>query len=401
MTKDIQQLAQELATQIKTEKDLNEFSAMLKKLTIEAALNAELREHLGFDKNEQSPSTNKRNGSSKKSVQSPDGSLELEIPRDREGSFSPQLIKKHQTRITSMDEQILSLYAKGMTNREIVQFFKEMYDADVSASLISRVTESVIERVIEWQNRPLDHLYPVVYFDCIVVKVREHSRVINKSIYLALGINLEGRKELLGMWIAQTEGAKFWLSVVTEIKNRGVEEILIACIDGLKGFPDAISSVFPQADIQLCIVHMVRNSLRFVSWKDYKTVTKGLKEIYQASTEENALIALELFEKEWVNQYPKIAESWRNNWENIRSIFSYPEEIRRAVYTTNAIESLNSVIRHATKKRKIFSSDESAKKVVYLAIESASQKWTMPIRNWRSAMNWFMIHFGNRVTDYL
>ena len=401
MTKDIQQLAQELATQIKTEKDLNEFSAMLKKLTIEAALNAELREHLGFDKNEQSPSTNKRNGSSKKSVQSPDGSLELKIPRDREGSFSPQLIKKHQTRITSMDEQILSLYAKGMTNREIVQFFKEMYDADVSASLISRVTESVIERVIEWQNRPLDHLYPVVYFDCIVVKVREHSRVINKSIYLALGINLEGRKELLGMWIAQTEGAKFWLSVVTEIKNRGVEEILIACIDGLKGFPDAIASVFPQTDIQLCIVHMVRNSLRFVSWKDYKTVTKGLKEIYQASTEENALMALELFEKEWLNQYPKIAESWRNNWENIRSIFSYPEEIRRAVYTTNAIESLNSVIRHATKKRKIFSSDESAKKVVYLAVESASQKWTMPIRNWRSAMNWFMIHFGNRVTDYL
>lgn len=401
MTKDIQQLAQELATKIKTEKDLNEFSAMLKKLTIEAALNAELREHLGFDKNEQSPSTNKRNGSSKKSVKSPDGSLELEIPRDREGSFSPQLIKKHQTRITSMDEQILSLYAKGMTNREIVQFFKEMYDADVSASLISRVTESVIERVIEWQNRPLDHLYPVVYFDCIVVKVREHSRVINKSIYLALGINLEGRKELLGMWIAQTEGAKFWLSVVTEIKNRGVEEILIACIDGLKGFPDAIASVFPQTDIQLCIVHMVRNSLRFVSWKDYKTVTKGLKEIYQASTEENALMALELFEKEWLNQYPKIAESWRNNWENIRSIFSYPEEIRRAVYTTNAIESLNSVIRHATKKRKIFSSDESAKKVVYLAVESASQKWTMPIRNWRSAMNWFMIHFGNRVTDYL
>ena len=401
MTKDIQQLAQELATQIKTEKDLNEFSAVLKKLTIEAALNAELREHLGFDKNEQSPSTNKRNGHSKKTLKSPDGSLELEIPRDREGSFSPQLIKKHQTRITSMDEQILSLYAKGMTNREIVQFFKEMYDADVSASLISRVTESVIERVIEWQNRPLDHLYPVVYFDCIVVKVREHSRVINKSIYLALGINLEGRKELLGMWIAQTEGAKFWLSVVTEIKNRGVEEILIACIDGLKGFPDAIASVFPQTDIQLCIVHMIRNSLRFVSWKDYKAVTKGLKEIYQASTEENALMALELFEKEWLNQYPKIAESWRNNWDNIRFIFSYPEEIRRAVYTTNAIESLNSVIRHATKKRKIFSSDESAKKVVYLAVESASQKWTMPIRNWRSAMNWFMIHFGNRVTDYL
>lgn len=401
MTKDIKQLAQELAANIKTEKDLNEFSAMLKKLTIESALNAELREHLGFDKNEQSPSTNKRNGTSKKTVTSPDGTLELEIPRDREGSFSPQLIKKHQTRITSMDDQILALYSKGMTNREIVQFFKEMYDADVSASLVSRVTESVIEQVIEWQNRPLDHLYPVVYFDCIVVKVREHSRIINKSVYLALGINLEGRKELLGMWIAQTEGAKFWLSVVTEIKNRGVEDILIACIDGLKGFPDAIASVYPKTDIQLCIVHMVRNSLRFVSWKDYKAVTKGLKEIYQASTEENALMALELFEKQWADQYPKIAESWRKHWQNICSIFSYPQEIRRAVYTTNAIESLNSVIRHATKKRKIFSSDESAKKVIYLAVESASQKWTMPIKNWRSAMNWFMIQFDNRVTDYL
>lgn len=401
MTKDIKQLAQELAVNIKTEKDLNEFSAILKKLTIESALNAELREHLGFDKNEPSSSTNKRNGSSKKTLKSPDGSLELEIPRDREGSFSPQLIKKHQTRITSMDDQILALYSKEMTNREIVQFFKEMYDADVSASLISRVTESVIEQVIEWQNRPLDSLYPVVYFDCIVVKIREHSRVINKSVYLALGINLEGRKELLGMWIAQTEGAKFWLSVVTEIKNRGVQEILIACIDGLKGFPDAIASVYPQTDIQLCIVHMVRNSLRFVSWKDYKAVAKGLKDIYQATTEENALMALELFEKQWLNQYPKIAESWRNHWENICSIFSYPEEIRRAVYTTNAIESLNSVIRHATKKRKIFSSDESAKKVIYLAVENASQKWTMPIINWRSAMNWFMIHFDNRVTDYL
>lgn len=401
MTKDIKQLAQELATNIKTEKDLNEFSAMLKKLTIESALNAELREHLGFDKNEQSPSTNKRNGRSKKTVTSPDGALELEIPRDREGSFSPQLIKKHQTRITSMDDQILALYSKGMTNREIVQFFKEMYDADVSASLISRVTESVIEQVIEWQNRPLDHLYPVVYFDCIVVKVREHSRIINKSVYLALGINLEGRKELLGMWIAQTEGAKFWLSVITEIKNRGVEDILIACIDGLKGFPDAIASVYPQTDIQLCIVHMVRNSLRFVSWKDYKTVTKGLKDIYQATTEENAFMALELFEKQWSDQYPKIAESWRNHWQNICSIFSYPQEIRRAVYTTNAIESLNSVIRHATKKRKIFSSDESAKKVIYLAVGNASQKWTMPIKNWRSAMNWFMIQFDNRVTDYL
>ena len=401
MAKNMQQLALELSSNIKTEQDLNEFSALLKKLTIEAALNAEMREHLGFDKHQSSPSTNSRNGTSKKTLISPDGSLELEIPRDREGTFSPQLIKKHQTRITSMDEQILSLYAKGMTNRDIVRFFKEMYDADVSASLISRVTDSVIELVCEWQNRALDKIYPIVYFDCIVVKVREHSVIVNKSVYLALGINIERHKELLGMWIAQTEGAKFWLSVITELKNRGVEEILIACIDGLKGFPEAISSVFPQTNIQLCIVHMVRNSLRFVSWKDYKVVTKGLKEIYQASTEENALIALDSFEKEWAHKYPKIAESWRKHWDNICSIFMYPEDIRRAIYTTNAIESLNSVIRHATKKRKIFSSDESAKKVIYLAVENASKRWTMPIRDWRIAMNWFMIHFDNRVTDYL
>ncbi|MGF2346427.1 IS256-like element ISAba26 family transposase, partial [Acinetobacter baumannii] len=213
------------------------------------------------------------------------GQLALDIPRDREGSFEPQIIKKHQTRITSMDDQILSLYAKGMTNREIVAFFKEMYDADVSASLISKVTDAVIEQVTEWQNRALDSLYPVVYLDCIVVKVRQHSNVINKSVYLALGINMDGQKELLGMWIAQTEGAKFWLSVMTELKNRGVQDILVACVDGLKGFPDAIASVYPHTDIQLCIVHVVRNSLRFVSWKDYKAVTSGLKAIYQASTE--------------------------------------------------------------------------------------------------------------------
>ncbi|MFX8676345.1 IS256-like element ISAba26 family transposase, partial [Acinetobacter baumannii] len=223
-----------------------------------------------------------RNGFSSKTITTQDGQLALDIPRDREGSFEPQIIKKHQTRITSMDDQILSLYAKGMTNREIVAFFKEMYDADVSASLISKVTDAVIEQVTEWQNRALDSLYPVVYLDCIVVKVRQHSNVINKSVYLALGINMDGQKELLGMWIAQTEGAKFWLSVMTELKNRGVQDILVACVDGLKGFPDAIASVYPHTDIQLCIVHVVRNSLRFVSWKDYKAVTSGLKAIYQA-----------------------------------------------------------------------------------------------------------------------
>ena len=299
----IKSMAAELAKGLKTPEDLNQMTAVFKKFMIETALNTELSDHLGYEKHQPKKGSNSRNGFSSKTITTQDGQLALDIPRDREGSFEPQIIKKHQTRITSMDDQILSLYAKGMTNREIVAFFKEMYDADVSASLISKVTDAVIEQVTEWQNRALDSLYPVVYLDCIVVKVRQHSNVINKSVYLALGINMDGQKELLGMWIAQTEGAKFWLSVMTELKNRGVQDILVACVDGLKGFPDAIASVYPHTDIQLCIVHVVRNSLRFVSWKDYKAVTSGLKAIYQASTEENALKSLDIFCDQWNHQY--------------------------------------------------------------------------------------------------
>jgi len=402
----IKSMAAELAKGLKTPEDLNQMTAVFKKFMIETALNTELSDHLGYEKHQPKKGSNSRNGFSSKTITTQDGQLALDIPRDREGSFEPQIIKKHQTRITSMDDQILSLYAKGMTNREIVAFFKEMYDADVSASLISKVTDAVIEQVTEWQNRALDSLYPVVYLDCIVVKVRQHSNVINKSVYLALGINMDGQKELLGMWIAQTEGAKFWLSVMTELKNRGVQDILVACLakqrfSGLKGFPDAIASVYAHTDIQLCIVHVVRNSLRFLSWKDYKAVTAGLKAIYQASTKENALKSLDIFCDQWYHQYPKIGESWRANWENIRTIFSYPAEIRHAIYTTNAIESSNSVIRHSTKKRKIFSSDDSVKKVIYLATSNAAKKWTMPIQNWRLAMNWFTIQFDDRLKDHL
>ncbi|EXB08251.1 transposase, Mutator family protein [Acinetobacter sp. 1396970] len=296
----IKSMAAELAKGLKTPEDLNQMTAIFKKFMIETALNTELSEHLGYEKHQPKKGSNARNGFSSKTVLTQGGQLALDIPRDRDGSFEPQIIKKHQTRITSMDDQILSLYAKGMTNREIVAFFKEMYDVDVSASLISKVTDAVIKQVTEWQNRTLDSLYPVVYLDCIVVKVRQHSTVINKSVYLALGINLDGQKELLGMWFAQTEGSKFWLSVMTELKNRGVQDILVACLakqrfSGLKGFPDALASVYPHTDIQLCIVHVVRNSLRFVSWKDYKAVTAGLKAIYQASTEENALKSLDIF----------------------------------------------------------------------------------------------------------
>ncbi|EAC1962806.1 IS256 family transposase [Escherichia coli] len=398
--KQLQALANELAKNLKTPEDLSQFDRLLKKLSVEAALNAEMTHHLGYEKNQSRPGANSRNGYSTKTVITGDGPLELRTPRDRDGTFEPQLVKKNQTRITGMDNQILSLYAKGMTTREIATAFKELYDADVSPALISKVTDAVMEQVVEWQNRPLDAVYPIVYLDCIVLKVRLYSRVINKAVFLTLGINLDGQKELLGMWLAENEGAKFWLNVLTEPKNRSLNDILIACVDGLKGFPDAINTVYPKARIQLCIVHMVRNSLRFVAWKDYKAVTRDLKQVYRAATEEGALQALDAFGKEWNARYPQISRSWRANWPNVATVFVYPEAIRKVIYTTNAIESLNSVIRHAIKQRKVFPTDESVKKVVWLSIQSASQKWTMPLQDGRIAMSRFIIEFGDRLDGH-
>jgi transposase-like protein len=397
--KELEAFAKEAAKGIKTQKDLAEFSQTLTKITVEAALNAELDEHLGYDKHHQSDSNNNRNGVTRKQLQTEDGTFELTTPRDRDGSFEPQLVGKHQRRFTSMGDKILSLYAKGMTTREIQATFQEMYDADVSPTLVSRVTESVMDEVIEWQSRPLDAVYPIVYLDCIVVKIRQDKQIINKAIFLALGVNLTGHKELLGMWIAEQEGARFWLNVLTELQNRGVKDILIACVDGLKGFPDAINTVYPDTRIQLCIVHMVRNSVKFVPWKDYKPVTADLKQIYQSVTEEEALKALDNFAARWDDKYPQISKSWRNHWQNLNTLFDYPEDIRKVIYTTNAIESLNSVVRKAIRKRKLFPSDDSARKVVYLAILDASKKWTMPIRNWKAAMNRFMIDFEDRLKD--
>lgn len=398
---ELEAFAREAAKGMKTEKDLNEFSQMLTKVAVEAALNAELDDHLGYAKHEISGTDNSRNGFTSKTLRTEDGQFELNTPRDRQGSFEPQLVKKRQTRFTSMDDKILSLYAKGMTTREIVETFKEMYGADVSATLISKVTDAVIERVVEWQSRPLDEIYPIVYLDCLVVKIRQDRRVVNKSVFLALGVNMEGHKELLGMWLSENEGAKFWLNVLTELQNRGVKDILIACVDGLKGFPDAINTVYPETRIQLCIVHMVRNSIKYVPWKDYKPVTADLKQIYQAVTEEEALLALDNFSARWDGNYPQISRSWRSHWSNLNTLFDYPEDIRKAIYTTNAIESLNSVIRKVIKKRKLFPTDDSAKKVVYLAIRDASKKWTMPIHNWKVALNRFMIEFEDRLAAYV
>jgi transposase-like protein len=392
-------LAAELARDIKSEKDLGVLTQELVRLTVETALNAELDEHLGYEKHSVSGrgSGNSRNGSSPKRLKGQHGEVDIANPRDRGGSFDPQFVRKGQTRLTQMDDQILALYAKGLSTRDIVDAFQEMYGADVSAALVSKVTERVIDEVLEWQSRPLDAIYPIVYLDCIVLKIRENKRVINKSLYVALGINLEGHKELLGLWLAETEGAKFWLSVLTELKTRGLQDILIACIDGLKGFPEAIEAEYPQTKIQLCIVHMVRNSLKFVSWKDYKAVTSDLKKIYQSATEKEAQHELDSFAEKWESQHPQIAKSWRAHWPNLITLFDYPPEIRKVIYTTNAIESLNSVIRKATKRRKLFPTDESAMKVVFLAIQAASKKWTMPIRDWRAALNRFAIEFEDRL----
>ena len=399
--KELEAFAKQAAKGIKSEQDLTDFRKILTKITVEAALNAELEEHLGYALHEKSNTNNSRNGYSSKSIRTEDGQVPLETPRDREGSFEPQLVKKNQTRFTSMDDKILYLYAKGMTTREIVDTFKEMYDADISPTLISRVTNAVIDQVVEWQARPLDSVYPIVYLDCLVVKIRQDKQVINKAIYLALGVNIEGHKELLGMWISENEGAKFWLNVLTELQNRGVNDILIVCVDGLKGFPEAINTVYPQAQVQLCIVHMVRNSMKYVPWKDYKAVTGDLKRIYQSVTEEGALLELDNFCSRWDDKYPQISRSWRAHWGNLNTLFKYPQDIRKAIYTTNAIESLNSVIRKAIKKRKLFPSDDSARKVVYLAIDAASKKWTMPIRNWKTALNRFMIEFEDRLKDFI
>ena len=404
MSKEVDQrkleaLADELAKEIHSEEDLAALSRQLVKLTVERALRAELDEHLGYQKHEAKGhnSGNNRNGYSSKILKGDMGQVEISTPRDRNGSFEPQLVRKGQTRLTAFDEQILALYARGMTTRDIADTFKEMYGAEVSHSLISQVTEAVLEEVQAWQNRPLDAVYPVVYLDCITVKVRQDKRVVQKSVYLALGINMDGHKELLGLWLSETEGAKFWLGILTELQNRGVKDIFIACVDGLTGFPEAIQAAYPRTKVQLCIVHLVRHSLKYVSWKDRKAVAADLKQIYQSVTAEEAQRALEAFARKWDGKYPTISQSWARHWEHVIPLFDYPDEIRRIIYTTNAIESLNSVIRKAIRQRKIFPSDASALKVVYLAIQQASRKWTMPIREWKPVLNRFAIDYEDRL----
>lgn len=378
-------------------------AGLLKQLTkkvAERALNAEMEQHLGYAKHapEGRNSGNSRNGKSSKKLRSVHGEIELDIPRDRNGSFEPKLIKKGEKQLNGFDDRIISLYARGMTTRDIQAHFEESYGVEVSPTFISQVTNEVMDEVKQWQQRPLDALYPVVYLDCLVVRSRDSGAVQNKSVYLALGINTDGEKELLGLWMAQTEGAKFWLSVMNELKNRGVQDIFIACCDGLKGFPEAIEAVYPKTQVQLCIVHQIRHSLRYVNWKQRKVIAADLKRIYGAATLAEAELALAEFAEKWDDQHPTISLSWRNNWARLSVFFDYPPEIRKVIYNTNAIESLNASLRKITKTRRSFPTDDSVMKILYLALHQISKKWTMPIRDWKAAMSQFMIMNSDRVS---
>lgn len=389
----------------KKPEDLIGENGLLKQLTkalLERALQAEMSVHLGHEKHGAitSKGGNARNGKSAKTIKGEFGKMPIEVPRDRDSSFDPVIIPKGQTRFAGFDDKIISLYARGMTTREIQGHLEDIYGVDVSPTLISTVTDAVADEVKAWQNRPLDAVYPIVYMDAIRVKARNNGHIINKAVYLALGITMDGVKEVLGMWVAENEGAKFWLQVVTELRNRGVQDIFIACVDGLKGFPEAIETVFPRTQVQLCIVHMVRNSLKYVSWKQRKEVATDLKTIYQATTAEQAEMELMAFEGKWNETHPSIGQSWRRNWDLVSPFFAYSPEIRKVIYTTNAIESLNMSLRKVTKNRGSFPNDESMLKLLYLALNNIAKKWTMPIRDWKAALNRFSILFDDRMPVY-
>jgi putative transposase len=396
------ELLDDLMKNYKKPEDLIGENGLLKQLTkalIERAMKTEMTAHLGYEKHEPAgkKSGNSRNGKSKKTIKGEFGNMEIAVPRDRNSTFEPVIIPKGETRFTGFDDKIISMYARGMTTRDIQGHLQELYGVEVSPTLISQVTDAVTEEITLWQNRPLEEVYPIMYLDAVRVKVRHNGTVINKAVYLAIGVTLEGLKDVLGMWVAETEGAKFWLQVVTELKNRGVRDIFIACVDGLKGFPEAIEAVFPKTQVQLCLVHMVRHSLRYVSWKQRKEVAADLKTIYSAPTVEQAEASLTAFSTKWDASHPTISKSWRNNWERIIPLFGYPPDIRKAIYTTNAIESLNMSLRKVTKNRGSFPNDEAMIKLLFLALGNISKKWTMPIHDWKSALNQFTIIFETRM----
>ena len=418
LLKKTDELAEELATQVSTLEELNGVMRSLMKSALERMLNSELEVHLSRDASpaaagDQGPLAglaeaasrkpgNRKNGTTPKTVQGDSGKLPLDIPRDRNGTFEPELIPKHQRRIPGFDEKILALYAKGMTTRDIQELVKSLYGVDVSAALISQITEDLDAEVKAWQTRRLDAVWPILFLDGIVLHIRQESgRVTEHTMYVALGVNFSGKKELLGLWLDESEGAKFWLACLTDLKNRGVEDVFLVCVDGLSGFPEAIQAVYPQARVQLCIVHLVRAALRYVSTTDSRAVIADLKKIYQAATVTEAEQELENFAAAWDAKYPTIAKQWRVKWLHIATMFELPPAVRKATYTTNAIESVNSVIRKFTRNRKQYPNRESALKLVYMAIHEASKKWTMPIRKWKEALNHFALMFEGRMPSKL
>lgn len=396
------ELLDELLGDSKTAQELLGSAGLLKHLSkalLDRMLEGEMSHHLGYEKHAfvGNNSGNSRNGKSKKTLKGEFGELDVAIPRDRQAEFEPVLVPKYETRFAEFDQKIISLYARGMSDRDIAAQVQDLYGIEVSHGLISQVVSEVMEEVTPWQNRALDEVYPIVYFDALVVKVRHEKQVIKKHLYLALAINLEGDKELLGMWLAETEGAKFWLGVMNELQNRGVKDMFIACVDGLTGFPEAIEATFPYTLTQLCIVHMVRNSLRFVPWKERKQVAADLRTIYQAASAEQAQQALLDFSERWDSKYPMISQSWWRHWDNLSTFFDFPPEIRKIIYTTNAIESLNSSFRSVLKTKGSFPNDEAVFKLSYLSFKNIAKKWTRPISNWPLALNQFAIMFPDRL----
>jgi putative transposase len=399
------ELLDQLIADYKKPEDLIGENGILKQLTkalLERAMQAEITDHLGYPRNapEGKNSGNSRNGSYKKKLKGDFGEIDVAVPRDRNSSFVPIIVPKGETRFKGFDDKIISMYARGMTTRDIQSHLEEIYGVDISPALISQVTDAVMEEVRLWQNRPLEDVYPIVYLDAVRIRVKHNGQIIKKAVYLAIAVTMTGVKEVLGMWAAETEGAKFWLNILTELRNRGVKDILIACVDGLKGFPEAIEAAYPAAQIQLCIVHLVRHSLNFVSWKQRKEMADDLKEIYSAPTVEQAETNLVSFGEKWNATHPRVSQSWQNNWQRIIPYFAYPPEIRRVIYTTNTIESLNMSLRKVTKNRGSFPNDEAMFKLLYLALTNISKRWTMPIKNWKSALNQFSIMFEDRLPEF-
>lgn len=388
---------------VKSTEDLQDVLRDLTKEVIETLHEGELTDHLGYKKNEQNKSEEKnyRNGSSGKKVKSHTGEIALKLSRDRNGTFDPKVVKKHQKDITGIETKVISMYAKGMTNRDISQHIFDIYGYELSAETISNITDTVIEKAKEWQSRPLQALYPIVFLDAFVIKMRVDRHVRNVSVYGIIGIDLEGRKECLGLYFSESESAKYWLTVMNELKNRGLEDVLIFAVDNLTGLSEAIQAAFPKAEIQKCIVHQIRNSLKFVPWKERKEVARDLKTIYTASTEEAALDALSDFKEKWNKKYPHISKSWHTNWSELSTFFVYPQEIRKLIYTTNPIESFNRGIRKVTKNRGAFPSEQAALKLLYLAVHDISKKWTMTLRNWGLIFSQLCIFFEDRLSKYL